>query len=155
MARMFGEEFMRTTANTIKYNDLTVHAIYKRGWNGAIKIRIQRISAANEAANGVTTQGINIRVKGAKLRVANSYAEDIVLWSDTAPADVILESDGDVREVMIWNSYRTVHGTEEAWVGNSGMLIDDVEGGLLRFSCNSRSVITFQDLVFDVGLSQL
>jgi hypothetical protein len=92
--------------------------------------------------------------RGAKLRVGDSVSTSIVLWTDTAPPVVTLTSEGRVRELTLWNCWRDHRGIDQAWVGNGGMRIAKLAGGTLRFSCNSRPIITFEDLVFDVQFAE-
>lgn len=55
-----------------------------------------------------------------------------------------------MRELSLWNCWRDDRGATQAWVGNSGMIVEELGGGVLRFRCNSRPEVTFEDLVFDV-----
>lgn len=94
-------------------------------------------------------------VKGGLLRVADSQAKDVVLWTDTAPDEVILQCDGrKIREISLWNCWRDEREVTQAWVGNSGMIVEARDKGVLRFCCNSRPEVTFEDIVFDVEFEE-
>lgn len=153
-ATMFGEQYLRLRRERIEYDGEIVYAVYRRVCNGPVELRVRRLVAANGSADGVTTQGVNIETRGARLSAAGSSGQGIVMWSDTAPDLVTLVSEGHVNELKIWNSYRTEAGTVEAWIGNAGMLITERGRNILRFACNSRPKITFEDLIFEIEFIQ-
>jgi hypothetical protein len=77
-----------------------------------------------------------------------------MLWTDTARDEVTLRYDGkNLGELSLWNCWRDDCGVPHAWVGNSGMIIEEHDPGLLRFRCNSRPEVTFEDLVFEVAFN--
>jgi len=150
MAETFGSQYMRLKGKPIDCEGSKVHAHYRRIVKGKLELRLNWVQVANELSQSIEVQGVEISTKGGKLRVADLIGSRIVLWSDTAPPAVVLTTEGRVRELFIWNCWRREDGSTDALIGNGGMRIDKREGGTLRFRCNSRPIITFEDLIFDV-----
>lgn len=67
------------------------------------------------------------------LRVGETKAERIVLWSDTAPeqVDVITGDAGDLRMWNVWRDGRLI----QAWEGDARMEVDD-DGDDLGLDCH-------------------
>ena len=98
-------------------------------------------------------QGLSISVDRGLLRVAGVESRDIVLWGDTAPAVSVLEVVGDAnREISIWNCWRIGDDGIQAWVGNAGMIVEEVADDSYRYRCNSGIELSFEDLVVEVTL---
>lgn len=90
--------------------------------------------------------------KGA-IEVAGRELEHPVCWRDTAPDefDAVCRTK-KVGDIGVWNCWRIHQDVTQAWVGNAGMRITVTGASSWRIACNSRSEITFEDLVFDLVL---
>jgi hypothetical protein len=142
----FAEEFARAGGQPIQAAGHSVQMVYRRKVRDGLTLRVRW-----ERRIEIPVQGISVSVKGGQVRVAGVRAKDIVLWADTAPEEVTLQCEGrDVSELSLWNCWRDEREVTQAWVGNSGMVVEQLGGGVLRFRCNSRPEITFGDLVFDL-----
>ena len=84
------------------------------------------------------------------LEVAGSRLQDIVLWTDTSPKEIVIGLNGE--EFSLWNCWQDERsGITQAWVGNAGMIIEERHADdTLRFRCNSRPTVTFEDLIFEL-----
>ena len=146
----FGEQFARGHGQPIQIDGHTVQMIYRREAHRGLTLRVRWVRRVD-----APVQGISVSIKGGTLQVADSRAKDVVLWADTAPDEVILRCDGrNVREISLWNCWRDGRHVTQAWVGNAGMMVEERDAGALRFHCNSRPEVTFEDLVFDVEFEE-
>ena len=100
-------------------------------------------------------QGIRVKTSVGRLRINDGEHADQVLWRDTAPDECVFElRSKKAAEIIIWNCWRDERGTMQAWIGNCGMVTNEVSPNAARCECNSRPEITFQDVVFDVIFEQ-
>lgn len=103
-------------------------------------------------------QALRIRARGGLLEVNGQALDDVVLWSDSTPETVAVgfrpaKADKPMT-VRIWNAWRDPAGTMQAWIGNSGMLIDEqVDGSTLLRCSDGFDDPTFDDLVATLRLS--
>lgn len=142
----FAQQFARSKGQPIDIDGKTVSPLYRRRAYNGLVMRVYWRKWVE-----APVQGVSVSVTGGMLEVAGSECRDIVLWTDTAPREVTLRCGGPkVREISLWNCWRGDHGEVEAWVGNSGMIVETRNADALRFYCNSRPAVTFEDLVFDV-----
>jgi hypothetical protein len=142
----FAERFSQSKGKPIEHDGRLVQTVYRRSAKNGLKILLQWVGAIESPR-----QGISISIKGGWISVAGTKAKDVVLWRDTAPQEVTIECTGNgVREILIWNCWSDDRGVTHAWVGNAGMQWEEVERGRVRVMCNSRSLVTFRDLVFDL-----
>ncbi len=81
-----------------------------------------------------------MKVDKGRLRVADQELADVVLWRESAPNEVELTIAGAKAPttMKIWNVWRDDAGTMQAWIGNSGMVIDR-EGDSSILHCSDGS----------------
>jgi hypothetical protein len=77
-------------------------------------------------------QGLRLRARGGRMVINGGDHDDVVLWADTAPPEVVvaLRPRGTMT-VRAWNVWRDNSGAMQAWIGDAGMLVED---GRLRCS---------------------
>lgn len=143
---MFSEEFEASRGAPIDVDGRRVHAVYRRPVKDGNRFVLRWVRAAPSPV-----QGVSLSAKGGRLRVNTASARDIVVWKDNTPDEIAFVCEGHgIKELEVWNCWKDERGTTHAWLGNAGMLIEEVEPGVLRLRCNSRSDITFDDLVFEL-----
>jgi hypothetical protein len=82
--------------------------------------------------------------------------DDLVIWSDNSPERERIElaptTPGKEMTVRIWNAWRDAAGTMQAWIGDTGVVVDvlDPEHVVLRCSDGSPPPL-FTDLVIDLA----
>lgn len=140
------EKFEQAAGRPIVVDGRTVHAIYTRNAQPGLTMRLRWRHRID-----MPVQGVSVSVEGGVVQVGDVQAKDMVLWTDTAPDEVTLRFEGKALKLFLWNCWR-IGGVTQAWVGNYGMIVDELEGGVLRFRCKSNSgpQIMFDDLVFEV-----
>ena len=82
-------------------------------------------------------------------------SSQLVIWADTAPPHVDVEveaSDGLLRFYNIWDSGRG-KGSFESQSATSGMLVEQLDDGSLRYACNDIGAGSdFDKLIFSVAI---
>jgi hypothetical protein len=98
-------------------------------------------------------QGVRLKVRGGTMTVGSTTAVDLVLWQDTAPELVQIKvtwKSRGARSLRIWNAWR-VQDVTQAWLGNAGMRVSAVEGGILQLRCSDgEGDPDFDDLIAEV-----
>ncbi len=83
-------------------------------------------------------------------KIEGFESTQFVLWSDTAPPEVIYTARTKEGAIWAYNAWDTGDGTTEAWIGNSAMIIEELSNGR-RYRCNDAYPDDdFDDLVFRV-----
>jgi hypothetical protein len=73
-----------------------------------------------------------------------------MLWEDTAPVIVDIQTVSSVTHVTIYNIWDTGRGTIDAWHRGTAMIVHDIPNGKL-YQCNDGPPHdNFDDLVFQV-----
>ena len=142
----FAEHFARTNGCPIEVDGRCVRMLFNREAVPGLLVRLRWLRCVK-----FPVQGISFGVKGGTLRVNGTRARDVVLWSDTAPDQVTLECEGrNLRELSIWHCWHDERDVTCAWVGNAGMIVEEIGPSTYRVLCNSRPEVTFDDLVFEL-----
>jgi hypothetical protein len=110
-----------------------------------------RFRVTFEGEDGRWRHGIRLMVDGA-LTVGEATADQVLLWTDTAPNQVMIKvdrtSDGLLRLYNVWDSGRGRR--EESQAATSGMLREETHAGW-RYRCSDISPQpTFDALIFRV-----
>ena len=72
----------------------------------------------------------------------------VVLWHDTAPAEVVLRIRTKKDECMVWNVWDFGNGVTQSWTGGAAMIIEECPNGK-RYRCNDGVEDSdFDDLIF-------
>lgn len=103
-------------------------------------------------------QALRIRARGGLVELNGQELDDVVLWSDSAPQKVRVGfrpvKEGEPMTVRIWNAWRDNAGTMQAWIGNSGMLIEERDDGSTVLRCSDGfEEPSFDDLVAELRVS--
>jgi hypothetical protein len=106
-------------------------------------------------AAGARPEGLRLKARHGRVVVNGEGLDDVVLWSDTAPPEVVAELQPGGRRPMslrMWNTWRDPQGTMQAWIGDAGMLVDEGEPVVLRCS-DGFDRPSFDDLVVELELA--
>lgn len=103
-------------------------------------------------------QALRIRARGGLVELNGQELDDVVLWSDSAPQTVVIgfrpAKADEPMTVRIWNAWRDTAGTMQAWIGNSGMLIEERDNGSTVLKCSDGfDDPNFDDLVAALSVS--
>lgn len=143
----FAEEFARAHGNPIEAGGRTVVSILRHPVRSGDQVRIVWRKSIPSPV-----QGIRLKLQGGSLAIDGVKFADVVLWRDTAPHEsvIVCNASRSTGELRVWNCWRDDRGVMQAWVGNSGMVVEERDARALRVLCNCRSEVTFADLVFDM-----
>lgn len=134
MKKSFAELFAVANGGPINVEGQQVFNIYRRNVKNGQAVSIHILKHANQP-----DQGLRLKIVGGTLLVNGQELEDVVLWLDTAPADVeiacCIAKPSTHGELRIWNCWRSDTGTTQAWIGNAGMIVEEErDGATLRCS---------------------
>ena len=125
-----------------------------------------RLEVSWLSASSPRVQGLGIRLRlpgvagargfGGAMKVGEVESPAIMLWMDSAPETVVVECNevSEDAELQISNRWRLDDGSEDEWLNNYGILIDEVAPGtyVLRCSDGYGDAPTFDDLVVRIKL---
>jgi hypothetical protein len=153
--------FAEADYRPIVVDGATVHPMLRLYPKVGDRVHIRWVSQASPRVQGL---GVRLRlpdVQGAKgygglLRVNDVESPAIMLWTDTAPPEVLVECIhvDEGAELQISNRWRLENGREDEWFNNYGILIEERTGQtfLLRCSDGIGEKPTFDDLIVEVRL---
>lgn len=86
------------------------------------------------------------------MEINRVQAKESRLWTDSAPerVDVRAVALPRLRQLRIWNTWKTRYGAEDAWTGNFGMLVDSDDGGLSFRCSDGLGEAEFADFTFRI-----
>lgn len=115
----------------------------------------QKITLTFEATGPRWRQGVFLGTEG-RLVAGGTSSSSMVLWSDSAPTSSSIdvgETNGRLVLYNVWDSGRG-RGPFESQSATSGMLVESLPDGSLRYSCTDIGVQPdFSRLVFRVSLA--
>jgi hypothetical protein len=84
------------------------------------------------------------------VRVNEQLLDDVVLWTDTAPPELVVElvpkSAKKPLVLRAWNAWRDPAGATQAWIGDAGMLIAEEDGTVVLSCSDGFDAIDFTNL---------
>ena len=85
-------------------------------------------------------QGLRVRARGGHILLNDQVLDDVVLWSDTAPALVRAQLRPTLKRkpmsVRAWNVWRDDARTMQAWIGNAGLVVEHEQPGTVLLRCS-------------------
>jgi hypothetical protein len=101
-------------------------------------------------------EGLRIKARNGQVVVNDQALEDVVLWSDSAPPEVVatLEPAGTKpMSVRVWNTWRDQQGATQAWIGDAGMVVEEAGDGRVTLRCSDGfDRPSFDDLVVELAV---
>lgn len=142
LAALFAEQ----QTNLIEW-DGPLYNLYELPTEGTeLRVRFQ-------SATSAPPQGLRLKVRGGTFDVESTATDDLILWQDTAPAEVrirIAWKPKGRRSLRIWNAWR-VNDVTQAWLGNAGMRVTPGGQGVFQLHCSDgEGSPDFDDLVAEV-----
>lgn len=107
----FGAAFISSRGGPIEYEGRELHLAFVLPVHAGDEIRIVFLRFTRELRQGVR---IVTRGRGCKVSVGGRLLDDVVLWSDTAPREVLMTVHGGGKgaEIRIWNVWEDpIRGT--------------------------------------------
>ncbi|WP_144409971.1 hypothetical protein [Cupriavidus basilensis] len=140
--------FQESQGQPVIFNDASVVPIHRHPLAaGKWHVRIERISAKK-----IPVQGLRIKVDRGHIAVAGQKQKDIVLWEDTSPdvvdMEILCASDTVLKA---WNVWR-IDGIIMAWVGNSGMIVENEIDRIKLLCSDGTSSPEFNNLIVTISI---
>src|ERR1044071_9519144 len=107
------ERFAESQGRPQEVNGVIVQNIYRRAVSQGQMLRIKRLRATASP-----TQGLRLKIERGFVTVNGRNEKDVVLWADSAPADVEVVCDtgkASTGELRAWNCWRDGDGVMQAW----------------------------------------
>lgn len=142
------ELFTASGGTPIRWGDQDVHMMLElTDLRAGSELRIKF-----EQPNPSRPQALRLKSRDGDLELNGRTMNDVALWSDSAP-DLVLarlrpKQPRKSMRVRVWNAWRDGAGSTQAWIGNSGMLIEESPGGVTVVKCSDGfGDPTFDDLI--------
>lgn len=116
---------------------------------------VERLASSDEHP-----EGIRLKARGGKIVIEDEPLDDVVLWSDTAPPEDkgTLEPDagGKPMTLRAWNVWRDPQGAMQAWIGDAGMIVEQLPDGSVTLHCSDGfDEPSFDDIVVNLAVQPL
>jgi len=133
MDESLGEQFMRSQGAPLTVDGRQVQMMFEPAVGESGSISVSMVGRAD------LTQGLHIKVSGARLDFSGRLLDDVILWTDTAPAEVsipIVRTKGAVR-LRMWNVWRGPAEVTHAWIGNAGLIVTRLDSENYLLECSA------------------
>jgi hypothetical protein len=147
MTSKLAELFQASNGAPIEWQGKTVRMMYEvLGLHAGqvIQITFEKVSSARP-------QAVRLKARGGRLEVNGQVLDDIAIWSDSATNPVRLvvrpATDSNPISVRVWNAWRDSAGTMQAWIGNSGIVVEEGGKAVVLHCSDGFDEPVFDDLV--------
>jgi len=142
MQLTLSEMFERSETDTIEWRDQVVRAVIRFPVKDGARLRVRRLGSSRDRA-----QAIKLALNSGSLRVNGLSSPSMAIWSHTAPEEIEIEVTGRRASTLdVWNSW-SLDGVDNAWLGNSGIIVQDHAGGHTLQCSDGTGDPDFSDLV--------
>lgn len=156
-----GEQFVKSKGEPIAYQGKRVHSIFCREVGGEARLAIRFIGSSK-----LVPQALRVKSHNCKLHFDGQALTDIVLWADKSPTELWLmvapakrqskskkSEQSSIALVKVWNAWSDDQGVMQAWIGNSGILVEEAVGETLLRCSDGVGLPDFDDLVVSLRFS--
>ncbi|WP_144241276.1 hypothetical protein [Fimbriimonas ginsengisoli] len=144
--KSFGESWKENHGAPIENGNQIILPSFSRNIDAPSTLKVKVLRADTSILQAVT-----VSLKGGHLLADGEKHRSIVCWYDREPWYLELDLvPNDVRAtVKIWNTWKTRRGEEVAWVGFSGMIVEEISPSVEWMArCSSHmDKPSFDDLV--------
>lgn len=136
MKPRLSERFKESRGGPIALDDGAVihmmHELVTAEGETGVRIELRTSSPRPQAAR--------LKIRGGRLRIVDELLQDVVLWSETAPATVVAtlvpDNDQGPMSLRIWNAWQDDAGSMQAWIGDAGMVVYEDPDGTIILRCS-------------------
>ena len=145
----FSKRFAASKGEPIEYQGKTVSGIYRRMVHPDDLVQVHFVRS-----NPTVREGLSISIKKGMLVVNGQPIRDSIIWTDTAPAqfDILCKPPKSGAMLHIWNAWDQ-NGILQSWLGNAGMLIEEVGESVILRCSDGLGEPDFEDLVVELGFA--
>lgn len=141
--------FAEQQSNVIDWNGMKIHGLFK------FDDVPDQLCLEFLGSKAHPVQGLQLRIRGGKLKIDGVEATDFVLWTDTAPESVtvtVRRTGRGKTTLKLWNVWRGGLDVTQAWLGNAAIQVErsaDPTHVVLRCS-DGEGEPDFEDLIVRV-----
>jgi hypothetical protein len=151
MSEKLAERFQAAQGAPVEVDGQLAHMMYELPpVTAPVRLRVAL------RVDGERPQGLRLKARNGQVVVNDQALEDIVLWSDSAPPEVVvtLEPAGTKpMSVRLWNTWRDQQGAMQAWIGDAGMVVEEAGDGRVTLHCSDGfDRPSFEDLVVELAV---
>jgi hypothetical protein len=109
-----------------------------------------RLKVVFESVNSKWEQAIRLKSDG-ELKIEDDKGKNFALWRHNAPNEVLVECIKTKSGTLtVYNAWDTGTGSTDAWLCNSGMVVQELTNGR-RYNCNDgQGADSFDSIVFRI-----
>jgi hypothetical protein len=134
--------FQKSNGTPIEWDGRLIYQMFRRELLcGKTSVQITRVSQ-----KASVIQGLRIKVQNGMLEVNGQQLDDIVLWADSSPGEVLIDVSETATAVSAWNVWKHSN-LMQAWTGNAGIQIDEQDGAAQLFCSDGIGERNFTDLI--------
>ena len=147
MKKTLAELWGDTKGSIVEYQGLTVHAVVFK----QVKTRGRFIVRFFKAVH-TPLQALRIDIDPGKLLIEEIESAKMILRLDTSPdtVEVVYRPHRDGSRISIYNAWINEDDGVDAWLMNSGMLVEETGNKLTLRCSDGRGEPTFDDLVVEI-----
>jgi hypothetical protein len=151
MSEKLAERFQAAQGAPVEVDGQLAHMMYELPpVTSPVRLRVAL------RVDGERPQGLRVKARNGQVVVNDQALEDVVLWSDSAPPEVVatLEPAGSKpMSVRVWNTWRDQQGAMQAWIGDAGMVVEEAGDGRVTLHCSDGfDRPSFEDLVVELAV---
>jgi hypothetical protein len=150
MTEKLAERFQAAQGAPVEVDGQTAHMMYELPpVTEPARLRITL------TVNAERPEGVRLKARNGTVVVNDQELDDVVLWSDSAPPEVLAELRPAGKKPMslrVWNVWRDSTGAMQAWIGDAGMLVEDDDGRVTLRCSDGFDRPSFDDLVAELAL---
>lgn len=141
-----GDLRVRSRSNVTELAGRTHYGVFER------RLDADRFDVRKVGTGGRSPQGVVVKAIGAELRTNGVRSSTMGLWWPNAPDVVEFDVIGRRPSAVIrfWNTWRHTSGVEHAWTGNSGVVVEQLDGRIRLCCSDGVGEIDLGDLVVDI-----
>ncbi len=154
MVQKLAERLQAARGKPVEWDGRLVHMFHDVTLQDGdtLRVELQRVTPARP-------QALRLKSSQGSVEVSGQVYSDLVLWSDTAPTVIVATAraagSGASMQLRMWNAWRDPAGTMQAWIGNSGLLVEGEIGEGLNLNCSDGfDEPDFDDLVVTVRVTR-
>jgi len=152
MSTKLAERFQANQGAPIEWHGHLIHMMYEvTAPEGSPALQIQFTHT-----NTQRPQALRLKLRGGNIEINQQRLDDVVLWAEDVPGPVVGQllpkKPGNPVALRTWNAWRDHTGAMQAWIGNSGIIIEVPAKGATTLKCSDGfGEPSFDDLIVQLS----
>ncbi|HDM8034406.1 TPA: hypothetical protein P0E06_001809 [Vibrio fluvialis clinical-1] len=146
--KTLAEQFQASMGQPVRVGDKDVLPIFTELITNKTLINLRWIET-----NSSVKQGVQIKLDKGSMDINGEKLSNVVLWEDTSPTEVsLLCTPKKSSKLKIWNVWE-IDGVVQAWVGNSGMHIENEDSKTVLNCSDGLGDSSFNNVRVEISLT--